>query len=58
MCPDYKELTHAAMQRETVEVTRVPMDQVVETSPGIRTEGQSEHLPMLGRKTLYNVPRV
>jgi hypothetical protein len=38
-CPHDKELTHAAVLRETVEVTHVSMDQVVETSPGIRTEG-------------------
>jgi hypothetical protein len=42
-----EELAHADVQRETVEVTRVPIDKVVETAPGIRTEGDVMILPVV-----------
>jgi hypothetical protein len=34
-----EELARADVQRETVEVTRVPVDRMIESSPEIRTEG-------------------
>jgi stress response protein YsnF len=34
-----EELARADVQRESVEVTRVPIDRMVETAPEIRTEG-------------------
>jgi uncharacterized protein (TIGR02271 family) len=42
-----EELAHADVQRETVEVTRVPVDKVVETAPEIRTEGDVTIVPIL-----------
>jgi stress response protein YsnF len=42
-----EELAHADVQRETVEVTRVPFDKVVETAPEIRTEGDVTIVPVL-----------
>jgi stress response protein YsnF len=42
-----EELAHAAVQREDVEVTRVPIDKVVETAPEIRTEGDVTIVPVL-----------
>jgi uncharacterized protein (TIGR02271 family) len=42
-----EELAHADLQRETVEVTRVPIDRMVETAPGIRTEGDVTIVPVL-----------
>ncbi|ANY83230.1 hypothetical protein BB934_29335 (plasmid) [Microvirga ossetica] len=42
-----EELAHANVQRETVEVTRVPIDKVVETAPEIRTEGDVTIVPVL-----------
>jgi stress response protein YsnF len=41
------ELAHAAVQREDVKVTRVPIDKVVETAPEIRTEGDVTIVPVL-----------
>jgi uncharacterized protein (TIGR02271 family) len=42
-----EELAHADVQRETVEVTRVPIDRMVETAPEIRTEGDVTILPVV-----------
>jgi stress response protein YsnF len=42
-----EEFAHADVQRETVEVTRVPIDKVVETAPEIRTEGDLTIVPVL-----------
>ena len=42
-----EELAHASVQREDVEVTRVPIDKVVETAPGIRTDGEVTIVPVL-----------
>jgi len=42
-----EELTHAEVQRESVEVTRVPIDKMVETAPEIRTEGDVTIVPVL-----------
>jgi stress response protein YsnF len=42
-----EELARADVQRETVEVTRVPIDKVVETAPEIRTEGNVTILPVV-----------
>jgi uncharacterized protein (TIGR02271 family) len=42
-----EELAHADVQRETVEVTRVPIDKVVESAPGIRTDGDVTIIPVL-----------
>ena len=42
-----EEFAHADVQRETVEVTRVPIDKVVETPPEIRTDGDVTIVPVL-----------
>jgi uncharacterized protein (TIGR02271 family) len=42
-----EELAHADVQRESVEVTRVPVDRMVETAPEIRTEGDVTIVPVL-----------
>ncbi|MEZ0171107.1 YsnF/AvaK domain-containing protein [Microvirga sp. TS319] len=42
-----EELAHAGVQRETVEVTRVPVDRMVDTVPGIRTEGDVTIVPVV-----------
>ncbi|MGF9764811.1 YsnF/AvaK domain-containing protein [Microvirga sp. 0TCS3.31] len=42
-----EELAHADLQRESVEVTRVPIDRIVGTAPGIRTEGDVTIVPVL-----------
>jgi stress response protein YsnF len=42
-----EELAHASVQREDVEVTRVPIDRVVETVPRIRTDGGVTIVPVL-----------
>ena len=42
-----EELAHANVQRETLEVIRVPIDKVVETAPEIRTEGDVTVVPVL-----------
>lgn len=42
-----EELARTDVQRETVEVTRVPIDRVVETAPEIRTEGDETILPVV-----------
>jgi uncharacterized protein (TIGR02271 family) len=42
-----EELAHADVKRETVEVTRVPIDRMVETAPEIRTEGDVTIVPVL-----------
>ena len=42
-----EELAHADVQRESVEVTRVPIDRMVETAPEIRTEGDVTILPVV-----------
>jgi len=41
------ELAHADVERETVEVTRVPVDRMVESTPDIRTEGDVTIVPVL-----------
>jgi stress response protein YsnF len=45
--PLVEELAHADVQREIVEVTRVPIDRMVETAPEIRTEGDVTILPVV-----------
>jgi uncharacterized protein (TIGR02271 family) len=42
-----EELARVDVQRESVEVTRVPIDKVVETAPEIRTEGDVTILPIV-----------
>ncbi|WP_457092244.1 YsnF/AvaK domain-containing protein [Microvirga sp. P5_D2] len=42
-----EELAHAEVQREDVEVTRVPIDKVVEATPKIRTEGDVTIIPVM-----------
>jgi len=42
-----EELVRADVQRESVEVTRVPIDRVVEAAPEIRTEGDVTILPVV-----------
>jgi uncharacterized protein (TIGR02271 family) len=42
-----EEVAQANVQRETVEVTRVPVDRMVETAPEIRTEGDVTIVPVL-----------
>jgi stress response protein YsnF len=42
-----EEFAHADLKREAVEVTRVPIDKVVETAPEIRTEGDVTIVPVL-----------
>ncbi|ANY84794.1 hypothetical protein BB934_39160 (plasmid) [Microvirga ossetica] len=42
-----EELARADVQRETVDVTRVPIDRIVETAPEIRTEGDVTIVPAL-----------
>jgi stress response protein YsnF len=42
-----EELAHASVQREDIEVTRVPIDKVVETAPEIRTDGDVTIVPVL-----------
>jgi uncharacterized protein (TIGR02271 family) len=42
-----EELACADVQQESVEVTRVPIDKVVETAPEIRTEGDVTILPIV-----------
>lgn len=42
-----EELAHADVQRESVEVTRVPIDRMVETAPEIRTDGDVTIVPVL-----------
>jgi stress response protein YsnF len=42
-----EELARATLQSDFVEVTRVPVDQVVETAPEIRTEGNVTIVPVL-----------
>jgi uncharacterized protein (TIGR02271 family) len=41
------EFAHADLRQETVEVTRVPIDRVVEFAPDIRTEGDVTIVPVL-----------
>lgn len=42
-----EEIARADVQRETVEVTRVSIDRMVETAPEIRTEGDVTILPVV-----------
>ncbi|MBB3019485.1 uncharacterized protein (TIGR02271 family) [Microvirga lupini] len=42
-----EELARASVQREDVEVTRVPIDKVVEAAPEIRTDGDVTIVPVL-----------
>ena len=42
-----EEVARANVQRETVEVTRVPVDRMVETAPEVRTEGDVTIVPVL-----------
>jgi uncharacterized protein (TIGR02271 family) len=42
-----EELARADMQRETVEVTRVPVDKMVDSAPEIRTDGDVTIVPVL-----------
>ncbi|UVF20697.1 YsnF/AvaK domain-containing protein [Microvirga terrae] len=42
-----EELAHADVSREIVEVTRVPIDRMVESAPEIRTEGDVTIVPVL-----------
>jgi uncharacterized protein (TIGR02271 family) len=42
-----EELAYGDVRRETVEVTRVPVDRMVESAPEIRTEGDLTIVPVL-----------
>jgi stress response protein YsnF len=42
-----EELAKATLQSDTIEVTRVPVDKVVETAPETRTEGDLTIVPVL-----------
>jgi uncharacterized protein (TIGR02271 family) len=42
-----EELARADVQRETVEVTRVPVDRMIESAPEIRTEGDVTIVPII-----------
>jgi stress response protein YsnF len=42
-----EELAHAELQQEDVEVTRVPIDKVVESTPEIRTDGDVTIIPVM-----------
>jgi uncharacterized protein (TIGR02271 family) len=42
-----EEIAQANVRQESVEVTRVPVDRVVETAPEIRTEGDVTILPVV-----------
>jgi stress response protein YsnF len=42
-----EELAHAEVLQEIVEVTRVPINKVVETAPDIRTDGDVTIVPVL-----------
>ena len=42
-----EELARAEVQREDVDVTRVPIDKVVESAPQIRTEGDVTIIPVV-----------
>ena len=42
-----EELARADLQRETVEVTRVPIDRMIETAPEVRTQGDVTILPVV-----------
>jgi stress response protein YsnF len=42
-----EELARATLQSDTVEIIRVPIDKVVETAPGIRTEGDVTIVPVI-----------
>jgi uncharacterized protein (TIGR02271 family) len=42
-----EELARASLDRETVEVTRVPIDRVVDHAPAIRTENDVTIIPIL-----------
>jgi uncharacterized protein (TIGR02271 family) len=42
-----EELAKATLQSDSVEVTRVPVDKMVETAPEIRTEGDVTIVPVL-----------
>ena len=42
-----EEMARASVQREDVEVTRVPIDKVVDTAPEIRTDGDVTIVPVL-----------
>ena len=42
-----EEVAQANVQRESVEVTRVPIDRMVDTAPEVRTEGDVTILPVV-----------
>jgi uncharacterized protein (TIGR02271 family) len=42
-----EELARADVERETVEVTRVPVDRMIESAPEIRTEGDVTIVPII-----------
>ncbi|WP_244445315.1 DUF2382 domain-containing protein [Microvirga sp. BSC39] len=42
-----EEIAQANVQRETAEVTRVPVDRVVEAAPEVRTEGDVTIVPVV-----------
>jgi hypothetical protein len=50
-----EELAQGDVPQETVEVTRVPIDRIVETAPDIRTEGDLTIVPVL-EEVLVMVP--
>ncbi len=43
----FEETVRSALEEETVEVTRVPIDSPVETAPAVRTEGDVTIVPVL-----------
>ena len=43
----FEETAHATLEGETVEVTRVPVDRIVDEAPSTRTEGGVTIIPVL-----------
>jgi uncharacterized protein (TIGR02271 family) len=42
-----EEIAHASLEGETVEVQRVPRDQIVDVAPAVRTEGEVTIVPVI-----------
>ena len=51
-----EEIAHAQVQRESVEVTRIPVDRIVETTPEIKTEGELTIVPVLEEARCREAP--
>jgi len=41
------DVAHATLERQNIEVRRVPIDQIVDTPPSVRTEGDVTIVPVL-----------